>query len=342
METQAIENGDPKDWTDPSVFEHYDDFRNIYRDLTKEIVQKVVSENFSNIEAPIVEIGSGAGEFSRLVSEDIRERLIQTEKSEQFAGLHKDERGNVIRADIYSMPFKDSSVSAVAGFAMFDTLYDSDLAAREISRILKPEGKFIHFLDLEPNIDVLFSDIEKKERIPVFRGRSNRDYEEVGQRIENWLSYAAFSTADRADFARSIESLKAKANPLAEVAEEYLADPLNTYKKYAGIGSESIITMMASQLKKDGLILPPFNMEEYFRRKLGDVFQKNGFTIQMNELLSAESLIEKDDPRVAGFEHPNILINRMGNMLGTEMPGIPEGKMKLQEYIHVFVAQKAS
>jgi len=104
--------------------------------------------------------------MASLVSKDIGERMVHTERNPEFARIQKErDRERVVAdAEVERLPFKDESADVVAGYAMFDTLFNSEEAAEEIKRILKKDGKFIHFLDLGHNEDILIEDYKNKGR----------------------------------------------------------------------------------------------------------------------------------------------------------------------------------
>jgi SAM-dependent methyltransferase len=101
-------------------------------------------------EGPIVEIGIGDGQLWQHVPESLRARWVLTEpqaaSSRGFRKAHPEL--TVIQASAEQLPFEAGSVGAVVGLCVMDVVPDGAVAARELARVLRPGGRFIHWLDM--------------------------------------------------------------------------------------------------------------------------------------------------------------------------------------------------
>jgi len=329
-----------KDWSDPGIFGMYEKFRGIYRELNRNIVGDIVGRHIIP-GTRILEVGSGAGELSDLLPAEYKTGLIQTERTELYAHMNRDRRGATAVADVYALPFPDAAVDSAMGFAMLDVLADPKRAADEIRRVLRPDGKFVHFLDLGPNLDVMFADIIAQGRVPFMRRRYNLHSESHQEKkIEDWTYYSSCSTADLAETQLMLELLQRRNSPYADLAKTYTENPYKTYMDFAGIGEEELILDMSSELNRSGLVLRMFDPVSYFTDKMRKVFTDAGFVVESDGLERAEMDLPRLDGRVNGFMKSNIVVNRMGEMLSAEIEGIPEGMVRLREEVHALVVRK--
>jgi hypothetical protein len=60
---------------------------------------------------------------------------------------------NVVQAGAEKLPFQDASVAAVIGLCVMDVVPDGAAVARELARVLRPGGRFIHFLDMSTMLE---------------------------------------------------------------------------------------------------------------------------------------------------------------------------------------------
>ena len=138
-------------WDDPLKLGNLMHQRRLFRDASADLVRTVFREYVGRRER-LLEIGSGLGELVLLVPE-YEHRIQQTDQGENIVAAHKREypSSNICVANVYDLPFPDASFDVVLGNASFDTFGDLEAALQEVHRVLKPNGRIIHFLDLTPD-----------------------------------------------------------------------------------------------------------------------------------------------------------------------------------------------
>ena len=136
-------------WTHEDVLKSYNPYREMFREASSKVVRDVFGQYVKQSDK-ILEIGSGLGELVNLVPE-YKGQIQQTEQSLRIAKVNKslNPDSNIIVANVYALPFKDEEFDVVTGYSVFDTLANLEDALREVSRVLTPDGRFIHFLDLQ-------------------------------------------------------------------------------------------------------------------------------------------------------------------------------------------------
>ncbi|MBI5002049.1 class I SAM-dependent methyltransferase [Candidatus Woesearchaeota archaeon] len=138
-------------WDQPWKLKNLDDQRRFFRDASSDLVRKVLLEHVAQRDT-LLEIGSGFGELVGLVPE-YEHRIQQTEQGEANVTEHRRQHptSNILVANVYRLPFPDASFDVVLGNASFDTFGDLEAALTETKRVLRPNGRIIHFLDLTPD-----------------------------------------------------------------------------------------------------------------------------------------------------------------------------------------------
>jgi ubiquinone/menaquinone biosynthesis C-methylase UbiE len=143
-------------WTHEDTINAYNPYREMFREASAQVVRDIFKE-YVNPSDRILEIGSGLGELVNLVPE-YKRQIQQTEQSPKIAEGNRrlNSASNVIVANVYALPFKDGKFDVVTGYSVFDTLANLEDALRECSRVLNPDGRFIHFLDLQACANTIF------------------------------------------------------------------------------------------------------------------------------------------------------------------------------------------
>lgn len=101
-------------------------------------------------EGAVVEIGMGDGQLRERLPELLLPRIIHTEPvaaaSRAFRKAQPDVK--VLQAGAEKLPFEAESVAAVLGSCVLDVVPDGAVVAQELRRVLRPGGRFVHFLDM--------------------------------------------------------------------------------------------------------------------------------------------------------------------------------------------------
>ncbi len=124
-----------------------------YNVFTDEANQKIIDTVVSSLSlkngAQIVDMGCGSGVFTSLlqargfecVGIDLSQKLLRIGKS-QTRNIH------FMQADVETLPFLDNSIDSVMLSCLLHHLPNPFLCAKEVFRVLKPQGKFVAF---DPN-----------------------------------------------------------------------------------------------------------------------------------------------------------------------------------------------
>jgi ubiquinone/menaquinone biosynthesis C-methylase UbiE len=325
-------------WENENIFTYYEQGRKFTRPLNKQIVQETLSKYITTQDGSIIEVGAGTGEMSILFPEELKNRVIQLEKSRLFTEINRVHNPDapLVNSDIYNLPFHDKSADVVTGFSMFDTLHEAEKAAAEIKRVLKKGGEFIHFLDLEHNDDTLFNDFAKEGKI-IFSGLFNNTAVVNPDQDPGEYSYCY---ASRSEIENVIEKVKDTESRTA--MERYLQNPFQEYMKMRDISGFDKINKAILDLNRLGVVFPAFNPTEYFQTKMQKVFSASGFNILQNGTQSKHEFINRDDDRIKDIsEKSNYIRNKVGRLIiSSRGKNIPADMVKLESVLHVFVAQK--
>lgn len=156
-------------WHNPALIDHLAGVRKPWEALTKRIVGAVLRKCLPTPPATIVEIGAGGGQLREWLPAELTSDITHTEPSEPFVRALCDRHpgARVVRAEASALPFELSTVSAVLGLCVFDTLPDLASVRDELRRVLKPGGLVIHFLDLATSPDCLFPELIAAGELPL-------------------------------------------------------------------------------------------------------------------------------------------------------------------------------
>ncbi|MEM7676138.1 MAG: class I SAM-dependent methyltransferase [Myxococcota bacterium] len=138
-----------------SVAEH----RRHFAPLFQRIIQSQIA--FLPADGPIVEVGAGDGQFTHHLPESIRDRLWVTEPDDvALERLRcRFEGATFVRASAERLPMKVDTVAAVIGCCVLDVVDDVADVCREVHRILRPGGVFLHLLDMSTDLSVLIDEM---------------------------------------------------------------------------------------------------------------------------------------------------------------------------------------
>mgnify|MGYP001590918372 CR=1 FL=1 len=97
----------------------------------------------------ILEVGSGAGRFSKVVLEDTKGTLYSVDYSDAVTANFKNnghiapDRFHLFQASIYEMPFPDNSFDKVFCFGVLQHTPDFDASVKALVRKTKPGGEIV-------------------------------------------------------------------------------------------------------------------------------------------------------------------------------------------------------
>ena len=95
------------------------------------------------------DIGAAAG-GNTLVLESLGWRPVALEYSETGAALASSRGLRVTRADAHALPLPDGSMGLVTALDILEHLEDDDRAARELRRVLRPDGLLVVAVPADP------------------------------------------------------------------------------------------------------------------------------------------------------------------------------------------------
>lgn len=165
----------------PTCFDRYDSVRVYVRPLNREIVRKVISNNFRKGDS-ILEIGSGVGELVENLIPQYRDMIQQSDAVSETVELNKNKHpdSNIVQANVYRLPFNDATFDGIVGFSSFDTFGDLNSAIREMKRVLKPGGRIIHLLDSVANNEAIIANFESRDEfVPFLLANPGDDLDQI-------------------------------------------------------------------------------------------------------------------------------------------------------------------
>lgn len=95
------------------------------------------------------DIGAAAGGNTRVL-ESLGWRTLALEYSETGAELARSRGLRVSRADAHDLPLQDGSLGVVIALDVLEHLKDDDRAARELRRVLRPDGVLVVAVPADP------------------------------------------------------------------------------------------------------------------------------------------------------------------------------------------------
>jgi SAM-dependent methyltransferase len=135
-----------------------------FEDLSRRLIADTF-ERFPMPDGPIVEIGMGDGQLRQRLPAALWPRLVHTEPhaaaSREFRRANKDAR--VLQASAEQLPFEAGEAAAVVGLCVMDVVPDATAAVRELARVLRPGGRFYHWLDMSTVLTPIVASVAESE-----------------------------------------------------------------------------------------------------------------------------------------------------------------------------------
>lgn len=183
------------------------------------LAQRLIASDFERYlpaEGSIVEIGMGDGQLRERLPEAVLPRVIHTEPDAAVSRTYRRQHRNlnVIQAAAERLPFESGSLAAVIGSCVLDVVPDGPAVAREVSRVLKPGGRLLHWLDMSTMLSTVVESLWSVGVVP----------------LPNWFSDPSggewphdLFLMPREQLALIVGSLQRAASPAALPLGQYLA-----------------------------------------------------------------------------------------------------------------------
>lgn len=116
-----------------------------------------------------IEVGSGLGQLRSLLPPEVLDVVTHTELSKALSRgfVERCPEARVLVANVTRLPFETEGVDAVLGLCAFDSFPAPEKAAREIGRVLRAGGRFVHFLDAATNVEPILIELVGRGRLPL-------------------------------------------------------------------------------------------------------------------------------------------------------------------------------
>lgn len=130
----------------------------------KVLVPKVVGEYLPR-DGDVLELGCGLGALYSMLSNQDRIRLKMLDQNAEALEVLKSRHADakVVNGSAYQLPFANGTFLAVVGLNLLDFMVDLDAVLQEIRRVLSPNGRLLHIMELAPYLRNVFFDIGDDE-----------------------------------------------------------------------------------------------------------------------------------------------------------------------------------
>jgi len=323
-------------WTEEDTLHSYNPYRELFREASARVVRDVFRKYVKSPEG-IIEIGSGLGELVKLVPE-YKERIQQTEQSPKVVeGNRTLNPGSNIRvANVYELPFKDGSFDVATGYSSFDTLADLGKALGEVRRVLRPNGRFIHFLDIQGSANTMFHDYSKQEVVPFPLFELDA--------TDNLMHGIGLQLIKKTDIQRLRDFFLTKYQGLAGWFDAYVKNPeLMFCSAYNDNRYKPVLRMASDFLKESRVSSKRVGFNEYFKNNLERSLEQEGYKILESTDKDGVAIVQRNG-RHSQNPKVNIFHNDVGNdrsRYDSEVEReLEPGKVKVVSILYTAVARR--
>lgn len=136
-------------------------------EATRLVIHDVLNQKFPGQEK-ILELGSGVGVLPTAASSAVNKRLVSLDINLDPLRVSKENQlsSNYVQSDILNLPFQSDQFEYATGLTFLSSMQHPQQGLKEINRVLKPGGTFIHFLDIIPDFEQQIKFLQKKGKIP--------------------------------------------------------------------------------------------------------------------------------------------------------------------------------
>jgi SAM-dependent methyltransferase len=284
-----------KGWDHPKEIEALDPYRELFREASSDLVRRVFSSHLPQ-NGRILEIGSGLGELVSLVPE-YKGQMQQTDQGRAIIARHRElhSDSNIMQADVYDLHFPEKTFDAVVGYAAFDVLLDIKKALREVKKILRPDGRFIHFIDVESSANPVFYLCSQSGCVPfpLFDAQrrgglyfvNSQDVPRIRSSIDDphWLDFF----------------------------DLYLSDPEGVFMECEGNSNGVRLMMALSKIVEKSSRGRPVKFNEYSKGRLERGLAEEGYVLINSRNMAGMAVLDRDERFEPGRPY-NIFYNFTG------------------------------
>jgi SAM-dependent methyltransferase len=265
-------------------------------------------------EGLIVEIGMGDGQLRDRLPEAVLPRVIHTEPDAAVSRAYRRQHRNlnVIQAAAERLPFESESVAAVIGLCVLDVVPEGPTVVRELSRILKPGGRVVHWLDMSTVLGAVVDSLWSVRLVP----------------FPNWFSDP--SAADwpddllliqREQLQLVVAALHGAGSPVARPLAQYLAT-FSSPPVAPGAPTQELIQLQESHQLRTALMgafqmafelappearaklanfqVQPLSTARHFEGELRSWFnEESGFRVELSGVERAWEITPRQGPELA-------------------------------------------
>lgn len=130
--------------------------------------RRLVAETFERFplaDGRIIEIGMGDGQLRSRLPQVLWPRVVHTEPQASASRAFRRANRNVpvVQAPAEQLPFEAGEAAAVVGLCVMDVVPDAPAVVRELARVLRPGGRFYHWLDMSTVLTPIVASLAETE-----------------------------------------------------------------------------------------------------------------------------------------------------------------------------------